>query len=197
MLAQVTAALTYGGPLRGSPCHLGVTRAPPYLEIPAYKAILSARDPIASRTPNGQRSQRQTDPHGQGALPPLDLDDGGAGGGAVKVAGSLSLASLGDSPAVRRDAPPRSNRGRGLPFAVPATNASTRSRSPHPARPPFLRAERASSRQITARHPGTARVTPKRGGVPVTLGARRMEAIAATPLGGCPLGGRDLLLNCL
>ena len=30
--------------------------------------------------------------------PPLDLDHGGAGGRAVKVAGSLSLASLGDSP---------------------------------------------------------------------------------------------------
>jgi len=29
---------------------------------------------------------------------PLDLDHGGAGGAAVKVAGSLSLASLGDSP---------------------------------------------------------------------------------------------------
>ena len=43
------------------------------------------------------------------ASSPLDLDDGGAGGRAVKVACSLSLASLGDSPAVRRDALPKSS----------------------------------------------------------------------------------------
>ena len=64
-----------------------------------------------------------------GRPPPLDLDHGGAGGGAVKVAGSLALASLGDSPAVRRDAPPRSYRGRGLPFAAPG-NAPAPDESP-------------------------------------------------------------------
>ncbi len=46
--------------------------------------------------------------------PPLDLDDGGAGGRAVKVA-SLPFPWLRSvtAPAVRRDAPPRSNRGAG------------------------------------------------------------------------------------
>ena len=48
----------------------------------------------------------------EGSAPSLlDPDGGGAGGGVVKVAfGSLSLATLGDNPAVRRNAPPMSSR---------------------------------------------------------------------------------------
>ena len=58
--------------------------------------------------------------------PPMDLDQGGAGGVAVKFAAlPLRLASLGDSPAVRRDAPPRSNRGRKLAFAAQPTTTTS------------------------------------------------------------------------
>ena len=52
-----------------------------------------------------------------GAPSPPDLDDGGAGGGGRQGRlRSLPLASLGDSPAVRRDAPTKSG-AEGLWFA--------------------------------------------------------------------------------
>ena len=157
----------------GSPRHLGVTGAPRYPEIPAYGAILSARDPIANRTPREQPSRRCERIRTARAPSPLDRDDGGAGGGAVKVAGSLPLASLGDSPAVRRDAPPRSNRGRGLPFAVPAINSRREPGLRTQPAPPCSGAGRVSTARSSPGHPGTAPVTPKSRGVPENDGARR------------------------
>ena len=56
-------------------------REPLFLVVPGFPWVLRTRKRTCAMRP-----------------PPLDLDYGGAGGRAVKVAGSLPLASLGDSP---------------------------------------------------------------------------------------------------
>ena len=117
----------------------------------------------------------------EGTTPPLDRDDGGAGGGAVKVAGSLPLASLGDSPAVRRDAPPRSNRGRGLPFAVPAINPRREPGLRTQPAPPCSGAGRASTRQIVAGTPRSSSSHPQRTRSPPNLTARIQPSPVSLP----------------
>ena len=74
---------------------------------------------------------------------------------------SVRLASLGDGPAVRRDAPPKSNKGEEAGVCRPSqpTPDERLSSAPSPARFPV--AERGSTRQSTARHSGTAPVTTK------------------------------------
>ena len=111
------------------------------------------------------------------ALPPLELDDGGAGGRAVKVAGSLPLAALGDSPPVRRDAPPRTSwkgaadtwqTGRAVVTEAPPPMCASRSarRWPIRPRPRTLRSKSMHPTGVTTRRSQSTSHHEPRGSAP-------------------------------
>ena len=117
--------------LLGSPRHLGVTGAPPHPEFPAYEAIRSAGDRIASCTPHGSPRGAADGSARPGRPPPLDLDDGGAGDGPVKVARSLPLAALGDSPRRPARCSAQVQKGERAAVCRPSHQPTTRDWSPH------------------------------------------------------------------